>query len=136
MTWLCARLMSYSFWVVSTTSVEGRYEFDGIFNHPTGFMPLKHTTDTAGYSDILFGTAAPFGIFYVPIIRDFSSLVFYFLDPADRVRFRNLAPVLRARASFDPVKQAWGKIMDYAATIDARRTPPSQMKVALQGQWH
>ena len=76
MSWLCARLMSYAYLVTPSTSVEGRHEFDGIFSHATGFLPLRHTTDTAGYSDILCGTAALFDVFYVPIIHDFSSLVF------------------------------------------------------------
>ena len=69
-------------------------------------------------------------IFYVPIIRDFSSLVFYHLDPADRERFGMIGPLLRGHARFDLIERVWPKIMDFAATIDARRTPPSQMKVA------
>ena len=132
MTWLYDRLMSYSFIVTPTTAVEGRYEMDGIFFHPTGFMPQKHTTDTAGYSDIVFGTAPLTGIFYMPIICDFSDLIFSYLDVSDRQRFKTLGPVLRAKVSFDPIQHAWGKIMDYAATIDARRTRPSQMIAKMQ----
>ena len=132
MTWLYDRLMSYAFIVTPTTSVEGRHEIDGMFFHATGFVPRKHTTDTAGYSDIVFGTAALSGVFYVPIIRDFSSLVFSYLDIGDRHRFKNLGSLLRAKVSFDPIQHAWGKIMDYAATIDARRTRPSQMIAKMQ----
>ena len=55
--------MSYAFIVTPTTSVEGRYEIDGMFFHAAGFVPRKHTTDTAGYSDIVFGTAALSGVF-------------------------------------------------------------------------
>jgi TnpA family transposase len=138
MSWLYDRMMSYSFAVIQTTAHEAMHEFDGIFHRATRFLPRKHTTDTAGASDLLFGTGALFDIFYIPIIRDFDSQVFYYLDIKDRQRFGRLGSVLKEKIHWNQIENHWDALMDYAAVIEAGQAPPSRLLSKLEeaGQTH
>ena len=47
-------LVSYSSVLLQTTSHENRYHLDGLLHHEADVHPRKHTSDTAGYTDVTF----------------------------------------------------------------------------------
>lgn len=74
---------SYSVNVICTNEREAKYIIDGLLEHNTDLEIEEHYTDTAGYTDQVFGMCRLFGYLFSPRIRDVSNSVIYkFSDTA------------------------------------------------------
>src|SRR5690606_23316240 len=70
--------------VINATAREAPYVIDGYLNHETDLQIEEHYTDTAGYTDQVFGLAHLFGFRFAPRLRDLHSARLFTIESADR----------------------------------------------------
>lgn len=68
--------------VVPGTERDSLYELDVMLNPDHGRRPELVTSDTAGYSDLVFGLYRICGMQYAPRLANLSDMRFWRLDPA------------------------------------------------------
>jgi TnpA family transposase len=89
-TWSSDQLSQYGTKVASTTIRDSTYVLDDILNNETELSILEHTTDTAGFTDLIFALFDLLGIRFSPRIRDMSSLQLYRTAAIDLAPFAHI----------------------------------------------
>ena len=62
------------------TAHEAPHILDGLLLHETGLRIEQHTTDTGGFTEIVFALGALLGFRFVPRIRDLPTTRLYTFD--------------------------------------------------------
>lgn len=65
--------------VINTNVRDAVHVIDGILHHESDLNIEKHYTDTAGYTDQIFGLSHLLGFMFAPRIRDISDCILYAL---------------------------------------------------------
>ena len=73
---------------------DATYVLDEILDNETELSLIEHTTDTAGYTDIVFALFDLLGMQFSPRLRDIGSRQLYRLGRASA--YPNLRPLLKA----------------------------------------
>jgi len=68
--------------VINTNARDAVHVIDGLLYHETDFNIEEHYTDTAGYTDQVFGLSHLLGFKFAPRIRDISELKLYSIEKA------------------------------------------------------
>lgn len=66
--------------VINTNARDAVYVIDGILHHETDLNINEHYTDTAGYTEQVFGLSHLMGFKFAPRIRDISELKLYYIS--------------------------------------------------------
>lgn len=90
--WSSDQFSQYGTKVISSTIRDATYVLDEILNNETDLPLLEHTTDTAGYTDVVFALFDLLGMQFSPRLRDLGDRQLYKLTTDSR-----LYPVLDAR---------------------------------------
>ena len=84
-TWKNSKLgLSNGSKVISSTVRDATYVLDEILDNQTDLPILEHTTDTAGYTEIVFALFHLLGLQFAPRIRDLGAQHLYRLDAPPR----------------------------------------------------
>jgi TnpA family transposase len=89
-TWSSDQLSQYGTKVASTTIRDSTYVLDEVLDNETELSILEHTTDTAGFTDLIFALFDLLGIRFSPRIRDMSSLQLYRTATIDLTQFSHI----------------------------------------------
>ena len=81
-TWTSDQFSQYGTKVIPATSRDATYVLDEILDNETELEVVEHTTDTAGYTDLVFALFDLLGMRFAPRIRDSGSSVLYKLEDA------------------------------------------------------
>jgi len=77
--------------VINTNARDAVHVIDGLLYHETELCIDEHYTDTAGYTDQVFGLSHILGFRFAPRIRDISELKLYsFAKPSDYPKIENI----------------------------------------------
>ena len=79
-TWTSDQYSQYGSKVISSTVRDATYVLDEILDNQTYLPILEHTTDTAGYTAIVFALFHLLGLQFAPRIRDLGAQRLYRLD--------------------------------------------------------
>lgn len=74
--------------IISTTEREASYVLDGIM-HNEGINIEMHSTDTHGYTEIIFGLCNALGVYFAPRISSPSSQILYSFKGKSRLTYEN-----------------------------------------------
>jgi TnpA family transposase len=74
--------ISYCTDVIPTNSNEALTIMDGVFHHETDLQIEEHYTDTAGFTDQIFGLSHILGLRFAPRLRYLDSLNLFTIEPA------------------------------------------------------
>ena len=97
------------------------YALDGLLNNNTILQIKEHTTDTHGYTEIIFALYHLLGYYCMPCIRDLKDQQLYKVDrDAQYVVF---APLLNKRADLDIAEEQWKAMMRVAFSLRKRTAP-------------
>lgn len=88
---------------------------DGILDNETELPIVEHTTDTAGYTDLIFGLFDLLGLQFSPRLRDIGNQKLYRLDRT--IRYQRLEPFLRGRIKPALFLQHWDDLLRVAASM-------------------
>ena len=79
-TWTSDQFSQYGDKVIPSTMRDATYLLDGILDNETELNILEHTTDTAGYTDVMFALFDVLGLRFSPRIRDVGKKSLYRLN--------------------------------------------------------
>ena len=129
-TWTSDRHAQYGTRVISTSVREATYVLDAIFDNETDLDIEEHTTDTAGYTDLIFGLFDLCGLRFSPRIRDLGDQRLWRLP---NTKTGGLATgLLRHKIRPDRVIERWDDMLRVAATIRHGHVPASLLVSRLQ----
>ncbi|GLY66522.1 transposase [Amycolatopsis taiwanensis] len=101
--------------VVAGTPRDSLYVLDVLYDRDGGIRPQTIVTDTASYSDIVFGLLSLAGWTYAPQLADLPDQKLWRVDPkADYGPFNTAA---RGRIDLDKVARHWEDILRVIASI-------------------
>lgn len=122
--------------VIGSPAHEAAYALDGLFHHVLPIRPTRHTADTGGYTDIVFGLCTLLGVYFAPRIKDLRDKRLFFLDRQDIQRFPQIGPLLASGGKINTsvIEAQWEDLINLAAVVQKGVTPPSRLLRKLQAR--
>jgi TnpA family transposase len=116
--------------VIPGTIRDSLYILEGILEQQTILQPKEIMTDTAAYSDIIFGLFGLLGRIFSPRIADVGRLRFWRLDPiADYGELNKLA---KSKIRKDLIARYWDDMLRVAGSLKLGSVHPTQLIRMLQ----
>ncbi len=129
-TWTSDRHAQYGTRIIPTTVREATYVLDAIFDNETNLTIQEHTTDTAGYTDLVFGLFDLTGLRFSPRIRDIADQRLWRLPTTPTNQ--PAAKLLRHRINPQRFIDHWDTMLRVSATIRHGHLPASLLVSRLQ----
>jgi TnpA family transposase len=107
--------------VISCSPREALYVLDGLLANNTILQIREHTTDTHGYTEIVFALCHLLGFYVMPRIRDLKDQQLYRVDRA--YDYGIFAPLLTKTADLRIVEEQWEEMMRVALSLKQRTAP-------------
>jgi TnpA family transposase len=114
-TWTSDQFSQYGTKVIPATMRDATYVLDAILDNETELPLVEHTTDTAGYTDIIFALFDLLGMQFAPRLRDIGSRQLYRLDRASV--YPNLKPLLKGRLRRPLILSRWDDMVRMAGSL-------------------
>ena len=113
-TWTSDQRSQYGIRVTPPRIRESTYTLDAILDNETLLDIKEHTTDTGGYTDIMFALFDLLGMQFSPRLRDIGDYTLYRV--ASNIRYKRINPLLSRK----PLKTAlfvddWDELLRVAA---------------------
>lgn len=131
-TYVYDRLMPYWGRVIQTTAHESAFAIDGLLHNEADLYLRKQATDTAGYTDAVFGLTSLLSIFYAPRIKDLADQRLFFFDPEDPQTFAHVGPLLVARINQAVIEAQWTQLIEVATAVEQGLMPASRVLRKLE----
>ncbi len=107
--------------IISCSPREALYVLDGLLENNTILKIREHTTDTHGYTEIIFALCHLLGFDFMPRIRDLKDQQLYRIDKnADYGAF---TPLLNKTADLDIIEEQWDQMIRVASSLKRRKVP-------------
>jgi TnpA family transposase len=107
--------------VISCSPREALYVLDGLLENNTILKIREHTTDTHGYTEIVFALCYLLGYYFMPRIRDLKDQQLYRVDR--KVNYGVFMPLLNKTADLDIVEEQWEAMIRVAQSLKSRTAP-------------
>jgi TnpA family transposase len=111
--------------VIAATAHEAPPILDGLLLHETGLRIEQHTTDTGGFTEIVFALCALLGFCFVPRIRDLPASRLDAFDHSST--WPTLEPVIGGRLREYRIVDGWPDILRLVGSIRAGSVVPSHI---------
>jgi TnpA family transposase len=115
-TWTSDQFSQYGTKVISATVRDATYVLDEILNNETELTILEHTTDTAGYTDLVFGLFDLLGMQFSPRLRDIGDRQLYKLK-TDATLYPRLDARLTGRIDLTRLLARWDDLARVAGSL-------------------
>ncbi|MBG9907133.1 Tn3 family transposase [Bacillus paranthracis] len=106
---------SYYTKIIHTNSRDAIHVLDGLLHHETDLNIVEHYTDTAGYTDQIFGLTHLLGFKFAPRIRDLSDSKLFTIDKASE--YPKLQVILRGQINTKVIKENYEDVLRLAHSI-------------------
>jgi TnpA family transposase len=113
--WTSDQFSQYGSRVIPATVRDATYVLDAILDNETELEIVEHTTDTAGYTELVFALFDVLGMQFSPRIRDIGEQRVYRADKAHKYRY--IEPILSSTINRDLIIKHWDDILRVAASI-------------------
>jgi len=114
--WTSDQYSQYGTKVISATVRDATYILDEILDNETELTILEHTSDTDGYTDLVFGLFDLLGMRFCPRIRDIADARLYQLR-GDDGHYPNLASRLTGRVNLSFIQEGWDELLRVAGSL-------------------
>jgi TnpA family transposase len=111
----------YSTKVISCNPREALYVLDGLLENNTILKIRQHTTDTHGYTEIVFALCYLLGYYFMPRIRDLKDQQLYRVDR--NANYGVFTPLLNKTADLDIIEEQWESMIWVAQSLKERTAP-------------
>jgi TnpA family transposase len=112
--------------VISATEHEAAYVIDGLMHNEVVKSDI-HSTDTGGYSEILFGAMHLLGFAFAPRLKNLKHRQLYAFRPRREYEQLGYKLVPDAYIKVSPIAAQWDEILRFIATIKLKQTTASQL---------
>lgn len=106
---------SYYTKIIHTNSRDAIHVLDGLLHHETDLNIEEHYTDTAGYTDQIFGLTHLLGFKFAPRIRDLSDSKLFTIDKASE--YPKLEAILRGQINTKVIDENYEDVLRLAHSI-------------------
>lgn len=103
--WISDQFSQYGTKVIPATIREAVYVLDAILDNETDLPIERHTTDTAGYTEIIFALFDLLGLRFEPRIKDLGDQRIYTIS--DLSRFKHLLALDVHRINLELIQRNW-----------------------------
>ena len=126
MTFIDMRDLMWHSTVISSSEREAAYVIDGLMHNDVVKSDV-HSTDTHGYSEVVFGVTMLLGFGFAPRIKGLSRQQLYAFNSSKYYEKQGyvLLPDRYIRESI--IEQQWDEILRFIATIQLKMTTASQL---------
>jgi TnpA family transposase len=114
-TWTSDQFSQYGTKVIPATVRDATYILDEILDNETELSLMEHTTDTAGYTDIVFALFDLLGLQFSPRLRDIGSRQLYRLERASM--YPTLQPLLKGKIKRPLILSRWDDMVRVAGSL-------------------
>lgn len=101
--------------VINATVRDSTYVLDGLLYHESDLRIEEHYTDTAGFTDHVFGLMHLLGFRFAPRIRDLADKRLYI--HGDAKQYTTLAEMIGGNINVKHIRAHWDEILRLAASI-------------------
>lgn len=115
--WTSDQFSQYGTKVVCSTTRDAPYVLDEILNNETELRIIEHTTDTAGYTEIIFALFDLLGMQFSPRIRDIGDQQLYRMDSIDINNYKNLKNRIKKIIKQKFVLEQWDDLLRVAGSL-------------------
>jgi TnpA family transposase len=133
LSWVADHYATYGTKVIPSGVREGLFALDEIFalrDRDSELRIAEHTTDTAGFTDLLFGAYDVVGLGFSPRIRDLADQRLWRLDHTTVPSL--VEPLVRNRIDVKRIAAHWDDLLRLGATIHEGAVLPSLLLTKLQ----
>ncbi|WP_439566251.1 transposase, partial [Gloeocapsopsis crepidinum] len=124
----------YNFTSDQFTRFHGRdslFLLEGLLEQQTSLQPLEVMTDTAGYSDVVFGLFWLLGYQFSPRLADLGEARFWRIDP--NANYYALNSLARHRINIELIANNWDDLLRVAGSLKLGTVSASELMRTLQG---
>jgi TnpA family transposase len=116
--------------VVPGTIRDSLFILEGLLEQETGLRPHEIMSDTAGYSDLVFGLFWLLGYPFSPRLADFGESRFWRIDP--KADYEALDGLARQRIDIPRIERNWDDLLRVAGSLKMGSVSASELIRGLQ----
>lgn len=130
LTWTSNQYSQYATLVTPPTHGEAAYTLDKILDNETELDIKEHTTDTGGYTNLIFALFDLLGMQFAPRLKDISDTSLYCMDP--KKTYRHIQPIITRKINLQLIRQHWDDILRVAGSLKLKWVTASLLIRKLQ----
>lgn len=130
--WTSDQFSQYGSKPVPTTLRDATYVLDEILNNETELPILEHTTDTAGYTELIFALFDLLGLQFSPRIRDLADQELYRTSQIQLDAYPKLKSHLQSVINQERILTHWDEMLRLAGSLKTGRVTASLIVQKLQ----
>jgi TnpA family transposase len=115
--WSSDQLSQYGTKAIPATVRDAPYVLDELCNNETELPIVEHTTDTHGYTEIIFALFDLVGFRFTPRLRELGRQRLYTSGGLDMQRYPRLSPYVRWRMRRPRILDWWDEMLRVAGSI-------------------
>jgi len=112
--------------VINPAEREAAYVIDGL-KHNDVVKSDIHSTDTHGYSEIIFGVTHLIGVSFAPRIKSFKDQQMYGFESPSFYKSKGYKIYPNKKINSQVIQKHWDSILRFAATINLKEATASQL---------
>ena len=112
--------------VINVSERESGYVIDGLMHNDVVKSDI-HSTDTHGYSEVIFGLTHLLGFSFAPRIKNFKDQQLYGINSSKYYQELGYQVLPNRKINIEIIKENWDDILRFILTIKSRRTTASQL---------
>lgn len=101
--------------MINTNARDAVHVIDGLLHHETDLHIKEHYTDTAGYTDQVFGLTNLLGFRFAPRLRDLADSKLYSFEKPDQ--YPEMEKLLRGRINTKIIQENYDDVLRLAHSI-------------------
>jgi TnpA family transposase len=129
-TWVADQYSQYGIRVTPPTMREATYVLDAILENESDLSIEMHTTDTAGYTDLIFALFDLLGMQFAPRLKDIGDRKLYCPDKS--VSYKNIATLIGGELKSDLYVDDYDDMLRLVASLKMGRVTASTLVSKLQ----
>jgi TnpA family transposase len=114
-TWTSDQYSQYGTKVIPSTIRDATYVLDEILDNETELTILEHTTDTAGYTDLVFGLFDLLGLQFSPRLADLADQKLFCFDKT--IKYKNINSLISDKIKTDVILRHWDELVRIAGSL-------------------
>lgn len=111
---------------------DATYVLDGLLDNETELPLFEHTTDTAGYTELIFALFDLLGLRFSPRIKDLGDQNIYCCDKG--IRYKNINETLAGTIKDNQIQEEWDTFLRVAVSLIKGYVTASLFVSKLQAQ--
>ena len=101
--------------VINTNARDALYVLDGLLHHETDLIIEEHYTDTAGYTDQVFGLTHLLGFRFAPRIRDLMDTKLFTINGVHE--YPNVQTLLKGKINLKVIQENYNDVLRLAYSV-------------------